>query len=127
MQTSIMLAQILGPYCLIAAIGLFIGEERMKTAYQEFLKSSALLYLGAALALLFGLFIIGTHNVWVKNWTVLITLLGWLALVKGTLLMVFPGAVIQKAKEWKLDQKITLKAAIAGLFGIILTYHAYLA
>lgn len=122
-----MLAQILGPYCLIAAVGLFVGEASMKKAYQEFLKSPALLYLGAALALLLGLFIIATHNVWVKNWTVLITLLGWLALIKGTLLMVIPGAVMQKAKEWRLEEKITLKAAIAGLFGVILTYHAYLA
>lgn len=121
-----MLAQILGPYCLIAAIALFTGEDMMKKAFQEFLKSPALLYLGAVLALLFGLFIVATHNVWVKNWTVLITILGWLALIKGTVLMVWPKAAIQKAKEWKLDQKITLRAAIAALFGIILTYHAYL-
>ena len=127
MQTSIMLAQILGPYCIIAAIGLFFGHEMMKKAYQEFFKSPALLYLAAAMALLLGLFIIGSHNIWVQNWTVLITLAGWMAVIKGTLLMVFPDAMLKMAKAWKLENKIRIRGVIVGIVGVLFTYYAYFA
>ena len=44
----------------------------------EFLRSRALIYLSGVLIHDGGLAIVLTHNVWVADWRVLITLLGWL-------------------------------------------------
>src|SRR6476646_9005433 len=42
-------------------------------------------------ALLAGLAIVNTHNLWVSDWRVIITILGWLAIVRGALSLLFPN------------------------------------
>ena len=49
----------------------------------EFLASPALIFLSGVITLPAGLAIVLTHNVWVADWRVLITLLGWLAIIGG--------------------------------------------
>lgn len=41
-------------------------------------------------ALLMGLVVVLSHNLWVKDLRVLVTLLGWLALVSGAVLLIIP-------------------------------------
>ena len=50
---------------------------------EEFLRSRALIYLSGLLTMTAGLAIVLTHNVWVADWPVLITMLGWLATIGG--------------------------------------------
>jgi hypothetical protein len=45
------------------------------------------------LALLAGLIIVNAHNLWVPDWRVLITALGWLAIFRGVMNLVFPALV----------------------------------
>jgi len=43
--------------------------------------------------------LVGHHNIWVKDWRVLITLIGWIAVIKGVLLIAFPQ-LISLFKGW---------------------------
>lgn len=52
--------------------------------------NAALTYLTGFIAVTFGLLIIGYHNLWVADWRVLITIIGWLALIKGLIFIVLP-------------------------------------
>jgi len=58
---------------------------------KEFTKSPALCYLGGVLALFFGLFILIFHNTWDASWTTIITIIGWLSVTKGALLIACPN------------------------------------
>ena len=58
---------------------------------KEFTKSPALCYLGGVLALFFGLFILMLHNTWDASWTTIITIIGWLSVIKGALLIACPN------------------------------------
>ncbi len=46
-----------------------------------------------------GLLLVVTHNVWVADLTVIVTLLGWAWTIKGTLYLLFPGLPARKLKH----------------------------
>lgn len=48
-------------------------------------------YLSGTLMFVAGLAIVRAHNVWVRNWTVVVTLTGWFALLLGLLRMFMAG------------------------------------
>jgi len=66
------------------------------------------------MALVVGFLIVSNHNVWVQDWTVLVTIIGWLALLKGVLIFLAPKFLI------KLSASILKKTNLIGLCAIIL-------
>lgn len=52
-------------------------------------KSKVSVYFGGIMAAVAGALIILYHNTWEANWTTVITVLGYLALLKGALLLMF--------------------------------------
>ena len=56
------------------------------------LKNTAALYLGGIMAVVAGLLIVTFHNIWEPSWIVVITVFGWLSLLKGLMLLTFPKA-----------------------------------
>lgn len=55
---------------------------------------------------LLGLVTVILHNIWVADWRVAITILGWGTLIKGILKVGFPGHVNKKAQMFKAQQKL---------------------
>lgn len=95
MQASAVISQILGLTYIIVGFGLLLNPENYQKVLKGFCESPALSYLGGFLALVFGLTILVFHHTWSADWTVIITLVGWLALIKGSLLVAYPSAVLQ--------------------------------
>jgi len=60
----------------------------------QFLASYALIFLAGLLALIGGLAIVLAHNVWTRDWRVIITVIGWLALIGGVVRIVLPQLVV---------------------------------
>jgi len=123
MQRSIFLAKLIGP--LLAAIGvaLIFNADTFRTIAQEFLKSYALIYLAGLLALTAGLAIVNMHNVWTADWRVIITLIGWLAVIGGIIRIVLPHTVetigglmlTAVSNNWMIGEGVVLLALGAGL------------
>jgi hypothetical protein len=90
MQTSVFLAKLLGPFFLAAGAGLLFNGMAFRGIADEFLRSPALVFLAGLIVMPAGLAIVLTHNVWALNWPVLITILGWLALLGGMLRLTMP-------------------------------------
>jgi uncharacterized membrane protein len=68
------------------------------------------------------------HNVWVPNWRVLITLLGWLMLVRGAARILFTDRVMEFAKTVVRNKRIyPISGAVVGVLGLVLCYFGYLA
>ena len=83
MQASLFLARLLGPLLLLPGIGLLINPRVFRTIATEVVGKVTLVYLFGLTDLAAGLAIVLTHNVWVASWRVLITLVGWLMLIRG--------------------------------------------
>ena len=63
-----------------------------------------------------GLFFVLSHNIWVADWTVLVTIFAWGTLLKGDAFMIMPDTVVKMTQAWKNEKLITA----AGIFGLVL-------
>ncbi len=72
---------------------------------------------------LLGLATVVAHNVWVADWRVAITILGWITLFKGIEKVCFPSRVNKKAKIFKSGQ--VLWGGIIFLIGAFFFWIGY--
>ena len=126
MGNSILLAQLLGPYLAIVGIGIFFNPKQCQQVAHEYSQSSALIYFGGILALFFGLLIILFHNHWAANWTVIITLFGWLGLVKGACLIIIPEKMKKFAERYQGSTRpLIIQSLIVLAIGVFLMFKGY--
>ena len=114
MINSRQLAQIIGPtlsvMTLSEMINLSIWESNIPSV--TFL-NGVLLFVG-------GISIIRVHNFWVRNWTILITLIGWLTIILGLLRMLIPTA-----KQAGENFSTYLLLTVLFVTGLFLTLKGY--
>lgn len=129
METSLLLAKLIGPTMLVFGLFVLIRREQMQQIGREFLDSEALLFMSGVITLPVGLAIVVTHNVWVADWRVLITLFGWIAIIAGIARISLPD-MLQSAGRTMLE-KPTMLIAVPGvvmvLVGAWLAWHGYFA
>ncbi|SRX75756.1 hypothetical protein [Aequorivita antarctica] len=117
METSIVLAKFWGWYLLIFFFILSYNPTRIKQIFDD-LKDRKFSVLVAFISIIIGLLNVIFHNIWDSNWTIIITLIGWIALVMGLLLFILPN---QTAK-WieyinvKLIQVIYVLLFLVGFY-----------
>jgi uncharacterized protein YjeT (DUF2065 family) len=117
MSASILIAKLLGPYLLVTGLATLTRPSLIADMAREFLASSALIFLAGTMALVTGLAIVATHNRWTADWTLIITIFGWLAIVGGIARIAFPEAA-KGAGEAMLARPLALR--IGGLAQILL-------
>lgn len=99
MELSIFAAQILSLTYISAGIAALSGKLSFRRLIEDFETSPGLTYMTGFITLILGMILVKYHNLWVKDWTVLITLIGWAALLKGLMLMACPH-FISRFKGW---------------------------
>ena len=96
--------------------------------YKSFEKNEALVFLITVLMLVLGSVLVLTHNVWEGAWwVILITILGWIVLVKGFLLAVFPKQILKMVAVVTGWKRLFLWAGIFYVtLGVVLLYYGFL-
>ena len=127
MTSSIFLAKLIGPLAL--ALGLTVllrGGDGFRTLVNEFAASPALIFLSGIITLPAGLAIVITHNVWTPDWRVVITIVGWLAVVSGAVRILAPQRAAAKARGLIAQPMIPkIGAAIWLAIGALLCFYGY--
>lgn len=90
MDVATFVAKVLALLYLSAGIAALTGKMTFAKIVDDFQKSPALTYVTGMFAILVGMLIIQFHNVWVKDWTVLVTIVGWAAMLKGIMFIAAP-------------------------------------
>ena len=126
MNTSIFLAKLIGPFALALGIGVLVNRANMRTVLDEFIRNRALMFLAGVVTMPAGLAIVLTHNVWVANWPVLITVIGWLAAITGAFRIIAPQDAIKFGRRiYDQPNGPLVGAAIWAGIGAILTFFGY--
>ena len=126
MPTSIFLARLIGPILVVVAISLLVNRKSLDALAQELLRSHALIYLLGFIDLAVGLAIVLTHNVWVADWRLIITLLGWLLIVRGAVRILITDRVMKfGAKMLKNRNAVVGSLAVTIVLGLVLSYFGY--
>ena len=128
METAVFIARILGIFYLVAGVGLVLNKQFYRKLMEDFCKSAASFLFGGMLALVIGVVIVLRHNVWAADWTVIITIIGWIALIKGTCMIVFPHSVEKFMEVYRENENaLTIHGIAALIFGIVLTFFGFFA
>jgi len=78
----------------------------------DFQANPVLGYIGGIIALIMGVVIVGFHNVWTGWAAILVTIVGWAALIEGVLMLAVSRSF------FALVARIPLKAGLLRIFGI---------
>jgi len=81
-------------------------------------------YLSGVLMFVAGLAIVQAHNVWRRDWTVLVTLSGWFFLLLG-LFRMFAAGLYQRSSARASSIFFMILEGILFVGGLILTVRAY--
>ena len=127
MQTSLVLARLIGPMMLVIGLAVFANPRGFRDMAEEFMVSRALMFLSGLLLMPAGLAIVLTHNVWTADWRVLITLLGWLIAIGGALRL-FGPLFVAKAGHAMLNKPYftSIAAAIWVVLGLLFCFFGFL-
>lgn len=90
MEFSIFVAKIIAVVYLSFGVGLLFSGNYYQKVFRKLINDATYLILGGIMAIIIGFIIISNHNIWTNNWTVIITIIGWVALIKGIVLLAFP-------------------------------------
>lgn len=105
MSTSLFLANAWGAFLVIISLAFLINSKALSHLFR-YMKDEGNIFVTGYLTLVIGILSVVAHNVWVGGWPVIITVLGWLTLVKGVIRITFPYFVarmvgyFEKNADW---------------------------
>jgi hypothetical protein len=124
MELSIFLAKLLGLYFLVFAVLCLFRKHQIQAAAKDMTASKGVLAVSAEISLIFGLAIVIDHTIWEVTWRGLITLIGYLMILKAVLRLAFPN-VVKKMTNKCLANGYWLCLIIMFVIGIYLTYCGF--
>ncbi len=118
--------QIFSLFYIIVGIGIIINPGFYKKLFEDFIENAAVLYLGGAMALTIGYLILAFHNTWTKDLSVIITIFGWLALIKGIVILIRPKIMIALSKAILKNQNILkIEAIVIIILGLAFSFLGF--
>jgi len=125
-MTDVQIFQILGITYLAVGIGILINPDFYKKMIRDFTENPPVIYLGGLVALVIGCFLVVLHNNWTKDWSVIITIFGWAALIKGLFLIVLPKASIRFSNAFnEMKELLKVWGIIVAIVGGLLCWLGF--
>ncbi len=119
---TIIIAQILGIFFAVLGVSLIFNSKGVKTAIEASVENKGILLLWGILALLIGAVIIIFNNVWTSGMPLLVTILGWLAFVKGVFILIFSDAAGSLYRKFNKSNMLVFVGVVVLIVGLVLLY-----
>jgi hypothetical protein len=82
MENAVVIGKILWPLLGLFSLSLFLNPGLYQKMIKEFEKSPTWIVMGGLMSALVGILMVGSYRVWALDWTLIVTLIGYLSLVK---------------------------------------------
>jgi len=108
----------------LLGIGFMLSRGHYLKLVDDIKNNSAILFTFGVINLIIGYLLVVNYNIWAWDWSVVITIIGWMALLKGTVILIFPQAHLKIADQAldKLGDKVKLVGGILLVLGAALVY-----
>ena len=125
MDTSIFLAQAFGLYFFIISLAMLLKKKRFEEIVDDLIASPASIFIIAVITLILGILLVLSHNLWVADWRVIITLLAWLTFIAGLVRTFFPELIVKAAKQIHNPTFYYTVNSIFIVLGVALSYIGF--
>lgn len=100
METVNILANFWGWFLIIPCL-IYLLKRKVLEEVLQLAENKTFLVISGYLALILGLISLSLYNRWSGDWKVIVTIFGWLSLVKGIGAIVFPEMTQKLAEKFK--------------------------
>ena len=104
-EVSLFFAKLWGSFFVIFGLLFVITKQLGRTI--EMTEDKAFVISTGYITLLIGLVTVILHNVWVADWRIAITILGWSTTAKGIMKIGFPERVHKQAQTFRNKQAVS--------------------
>ena len=121
------LALLWGFILVIIPLSFLVNSKNTKTIFHIVEDEKMLLLIGMISTIL-GIVSIVTYNIFDKSWQILITLLGWIILIKGVVLLFAPKIIVNVYRRFGEDNiLIPIKLLLTIVIGCFLLFMGFTA
>jgi hypothetical protein len=119
-------AKILGPLALFSGAALFSQTGRMIGVIDAVMVNDGLMMGAGFLSMLGGLIVLAFASSWRSFTEIIITLMGWLSLVRG-IIVIFAPAIVHGAAIWLTSNPAIMSIAggVLALLGLWLCFQGF--
>jgi hypothetical protein len=120
------LAVIWGVSIVIIALALLVRDKHLKQLLVS-IENDESFFLWGFISVVIGVAMVLSCNVWEWNWQLIITLLGWAALLKGIVLLFCPEFLKKYAIKINNEKWLPAWLLILVFIGLVITYFGFTA
>ena len=125
METSLFLAKVVGLSLAISTLAIIVRHKMFKEVIEQASKSFLTICLSGFTFIILGALLISSHNIWTLDWRVIITVIGWALLLKGSLRIFFPELVLNLLAQKKNTSLFMFAELLVFLASLYLLYQGY--
>lgn len=126
MENAIKVAEVAAPLYLILGLSILLYAKPWQDLMKKWQKDHLLLFPLMFFYPILGVIVINMYNVWEWNQWLIVTLIGWILLIKGALYFLLPGSVLKSLMEMKNNIGLLYFGGVVALaIGGVLGYYAY--
>lgn len=126
MIPTLFLAKLLGLFLFFISLAVLTRRAFFVTVLNDLSKNQSYLFFTGFFLLFLGLLVVLVHNIWVMNWFVLITLIGWFFVLNGLFRIFFPSYCAHVLTKVVNHPSIaTIIATILFLISLYLLYFGF--
>lgn len=126
MNVSKFLGKVLGIYFIIVSIAMFLNMQQFIIYVNSLINNASLMFVTGFFTLILGLLMVVSHNIWRWDWRVLITLIAWIALLKGISIIFYPYFIDHATILFIHNLHIAYASAGVDLvLGLLLSYFGF--
>lgn len=130
MNATMFMAQYLGPILFLISVAMLINMQSIRKAAEKISKESMLIsaWIMGVFGLIFGVMLVMLHNSRGSVAEVLVSLIGWLTVIKSLVRLFAAQYVMDYAMKFlKNDTAMIASLVIGALYGVALIYIGFLA
>ncbi|MBV8722274.1 MAG: hypothetical protein JO277_09000 [Candidatus Eremiobacteraeota bacterium] len=125
LQSTTFLAKLIGVYLVVYAVMMVVNRTLLDTALNALLHDASQVFIWGSILAIAGIAFVLAHNHWSGGaLTVIVTVIGWLTLLKGVMLLYLPLS-LASAYLGFYDSAYYIYAAIAFVAGAWLAYQGW--
>ena len=126
MENAMAIAYVAAPMYLIMGLSVMLYAKQWQKIMNNWSKDHLQIFPLMFLYPILGMIVIGMHNVWEWNWRVVVTIVGYLSLLKGIMNLFYPEWARYFAEMYRDKTAYTITGGVTIFLGLYLLYSTML-